>query len=517
MIDRTRLRTPPEHLGLLCEPTPAHLRASLQAAPGAFPDAPLLDSRLAQVRADLRRALALPESRPIVATGHQAEYFHAGVFAKTVAAHALAERAGGTAVFVTVDADLPKTQRLVLPETTPHGLRRVEVLIPGCEPQLPYESQPRIPRSDWLQFFATLASLHEFRDRALLDTFARAFLTIDDPNPVYCAALARGHAAVAGALGLSGIVDLRLSHLASTAAFRAYVATFLLAPQRTAEAYNAAQHAYRATHGVRATGRPVPPLLVRGDTVELPFWVLRPDEPRRRLFVRTVGDDVELATDNRVLGAMPRAALAEYAYHVQPWPLERAGGWHLRPRALTLSGFLRLVLADAFIHGIGGAKYDEMTEGFLAACFGVSLAPLGCVSATVHLPLPQEGVTEAHVRAARHRSRDLRFNPQRHVRGIPDRLQRQRSELVRQSHELRAHQRRNAEARRLVFLELRRLNTRMLEHDPWRAAEYDEHVAALEARLRIDSIARDREYFYALHVQETLAVLVARIRALFLD
>lgn len=52
----------------------------------------------------------------------------------------------------------------------------------------------------------------------------------------------------------------------------------------------------------------------------------------------------------------------------------------LRPKAITLTLFLRKK-CDLFIHGIGGAKYDEITD-YIACRMGWKLAPYGVVSAT---------------------------------------------------------------------------------------------------------------------------------------
>ena len=511
LIQYERLVTPREHLGVLIEPAAARLHTLLEEPlDERFAAIPLLGTTLGELRTQLRETLQL--TGPVILSGHQAEFVHAGVFAKTMAAHALAARTGGQAVFLTVDSDVPKATQLAVPEATPGGLRRVDVTIPGCDPHQPFEFQPPTPRASWLQFFATLAALHRLRDQALLDTFARAWLTTDDPNPPYCDALTRAQSAAEAALDLPGVRELRMSHLCATAAFRAFVARMLLDAPRCASAYNAAQTAYRQRHRVRAAGRPVPPLHIGADAVELPLWVVRPDEPRRRLLTVQRGDVLELATDNRVLGHLRCADLARAGMHSEPWPLER-DGWHIRPRALALSAFARYFLADLFIHGVGGAKYDEMMEDFATEFFGVEPGPACCVTATLYLPLPRSGLQPVDIATARHQSRDLRFNPQRHIRPAPAELLRERTELVRRAEDLRRHQPREHGDRRLVFREIRRINEQMLGSDPWRAAEYDQRIQTLEAQRKLDRIALDREYFYALHPRTALAELAAKIRA----
>ncbi|HQL54474.1 MAG TPA: hypothetical protein PLQ87_07185, partial [Phycisphaerae bacterium] len=143
LIRYDRLQTPPEHLAVLVEPPAAQLHALLAEPPAArLAAVPLLDTTLGAGRAALRAELGL--SGPLILTGHQAEFFHAGVLAKTIAAHALAARLGAQAAFLTVDSDVPKTAQLALPQTTSRGLRRVDVSIPGCDPQRDFESQPRV-------------------------------------------------------------------------------------------------------------------------------------------------------------------------------------------------------------------------------------------------------------------------------------------------------------------------------------------------------------------------------------
>ena len=506
VIRYERLSVPPEHLGVLVEPAAAGILDAIRTPPA---DAPCLDTTLAVLRAGLQARLELHP--PVIVTGHQPEFFHAGVFVKSIAADVVAHAHGGQAVFLAVDSDVPKATRLVFPQQTAHGLRRVEVPIPGCDRGLPFEAQPRETRAAWLQFFASVASLYEPNDQSLLPTFARGWLTTADSSPEYCTAFAAAQEAALAALGVAGTRERRMSHLCTTPEFRVFAAWLLLSAPRVAEAYNAAQAAYRRRHRVRTRGRPVPPLEVVAGRVEVPLWVQQSGQPRRRLFVAPDAENLHLFADETHVGAVRSAEFSRAATHAQPWALEREG-WQLRPRALALSAFARLFLADLFIHGIGGAKYDEMMEDFITAVLGVPPGPVCCVTATAYLPLPHSGVGASDIAAARHRSRDLRCNPQRHLTGVPAELVRQRTELVRQAGELRTRQPQDHAARAAVFQALRRLNEQMLQLDPWRGAEYDQQVQTLESQWQTDRLARDREYFYALHPRETLEKLAAGVR-----
>ena len=52
-----------------------------------------------------------------------------------------------------------------------------------------------------------------------------------------------------------------------------------------------------------------------------------------------------------------------------------AAGIRLRTRALTTTMFARFLLGDLFVHGIGGAKYDELGDEIARGFFGDRARP----------------------------------------------------------------------------------------------------------------------------------------------
>lgn len=508
LIRYDRLVAPANHGAVLVEPpNPVRLVAPCDDATDTLS---ILDTTRSALRTSLRTRLNL--ATPVIATGHQPAFVHAGVFAKNVAVDHLVRKTGGSAVFITVDSDLPHATQLVLPQSTSAGLRRVNARIPDIDPRRPYEAQPHTPRDHWLQFFARFASLYEFYDRSLLREFAYAWLTIDDREPDACDAMTRARQATERTLGFTPLTDVRISTIATMPEFRTFVAHCVLHAERLAAAYNQALAGFRRRHRVRAAGRPVPALTRTSDTIELPFWLVRADGPRNRVFARRHDDTIALLAENTAIQEFRVDTLACSSTHDQPWQLEHAG-WGVRPRALTLSLFARMFLSNLFIHGIGGAKYDEMMEEFAAEFFGHEPGPTCCVTATLHLPFDHKPVASADIVAARRRARDIRYNPQRHLTHPPANLIARRAELIRRSDELRAQRPRDRAMRRTVFNEIRRVNERILEADPWRAAEYDHQIEQLEAEAAVNDVALDREYFYALHPRAALDELIATLRS----
>ena len=231
------------------------------------------------------------------------------------------------------------------------------------------------------------------------------------------------------------------------------------------------------------------------------------------MLVAAGGGCLELYADHQPLGSEPLSRLRCAEKLAGGFQIEREG-WHLRPRALTLSAFTRLFLSDLFVHGIGGAKYDEMTEDFIRRSFGVHLPPACCVTATAHLPLPRHGIGPEGVAAVRHARRDLQFNPQRYLHDLPRGLLRRRKELIAESNRLRSESRRERPVRRRTFETIRAVNHELLRCDTKRVTELECQWRLQEHRRRSDRIALEREYFFALHPRRTMEELVCRIRAM---
>ena len=87
----------------------------------------------------------------------------------------------------------------------------------------------------------------------------------------------------------------------------------------------------------------------------------------------------------------------------------------MRSRALTNTLYARLFVADLFIHGIGGGKYDELTDAIIHRYYGFEPPRFMVLSATLLLPLPRSPARPEHCQRLARELRDLHWNPQRHL------------------------------------------------------------------------------------------------------
>jgi hypothetical protein len=320
----------------------------------------------------------------IVASGHQPELYHPGVWVKDFLLQRLADGTGAAALDLVVDSDGFDAVGVHFPcISTEVRSCRVNLALgtpDGCFACAPVPSDAAIrefrravedgleslPDADAARHFGGFCdgmegAAREARNLAELVTIAR-----------------RRYESAAG----SGYLELPVTSLARSRAFATFVAHLALDARGFAGAYNAALGAYRERNGTRSAAQPFPDLAVDSGTVELPLWVL--GASRRTVRVRT-GAGAALFADGKVLcdlGDDPGVAVDRLL----------ASGVTLAPKAIALTLFARLFVADLFIHGIGGGRYDEVADEVALRYFGVKAPPFAVASLTVHL---RSGVREA--------------------------------------------------------------------------------------------------------------------------
>lgn len=362
---------------------------------------------------------AIDPDTPVVVTGHQPELMHAGVWLKNFAAAEASRATGGVSLNLVIDGDRCKRTSILVPGGSPAEPRLTPVEFDDPAAAVPWEERGVVDRG----LFGS------FADRVL--EAGRSLLNHPVVESWWPMAMERVDATGRIGLGFAqarrlaeqewGVRNLELpqSELCQTTAFRQFVVAVLSDLPRFAAAYNASLADYRHAHGLRNAAQPAPDLAKIGPWQQAPFWLwTAKDSQRRPLFARLEPQDggVIVVTDQRGFerrldcrddGA---AAVAELA----GW---EAAGMKLRSRALTTTMFTRLAVADLFIHGIGGAKYDEVTDAIVERFFGVTAPPFAVLSGTLLLPIGVAARREYLELPGdlRHALRELRYHPERAV------------------------------------------------------------------------------------------------------
>ena len=359
-------------------------------------------------RRALRQELAGADHGPIVATGHQPEFIHPGVWAKHVVAGRLARGAGGRAVNLVVDSDAPNDVRLPIPSMESGSLELRSLRFADVPVGTSYEDFP----------FADGDAIRRLRSQvceAMGDRFGASLM------PAYLDALNEAPDAddwvgqtmhARKTLERSMGIDM-IEHRVSRVWVGPLLGEMIGNAHRFAACHNAALADYRKRYRIRSPQRPIPDLAMDGPRCEVAAWVQQGAEPRRRLFVERVADTVKLFAGTQRIATWSVGRLSDWDRARED--LRGLSEFRFRPRALTLTLWARLCLCDLFIHGIGGAKYDRITDRLIECYFGIPAPAIACVSATLLLDLPHENVTADALRQSRQRLRSLHYNPQRHL------------------------------------------------------------------------------------------------------
>lgn len=436
----------------------------------------------------------------LIVTGHQPELFHPGVWVKNFAAANLARAGGGLALNLIVDNDIPKAAGIRVPTAVDGGLlRTVPVDFDEWQGEIPYEDWNVADEETFASFGTRARSIlaDAVADPLIDDFWPRAIRRRDDVDTIGLRfSLARRE--IEAAWGFHNL-ELPLGRVCQTDSFLWFASHLLAQLPRYQQIHNACLDEYRAAHHIRSRHHPVAGLARQDDWFEAPFWIWRASSPRRRaLLARRSGKTVDLriAGESDNLASLPLPVDGEACCAVERLRDLPAQAVRLRTRALTTTMFARYFLGDLFIHGIGGAKYDELGDEISRRFFGSEPPGYLALSLTLRLGIPGGPETSDDLHAVDRALRDLIFNPDRHLdEPYPDKL-RNTIEAKRAALAAPVTTRGERIARTQA---LRRCNLAM---QPWVEKEREglrSRRQAILASLRSNRIARNREFAAVLH------------------
>lgn len=354
----------------------------------------------------------------LVLAGHQPELFHPGVWAKNFALAALGKSVGAAAINLIVDGDVLDRPTIRVPTGTIGAPRVEEVAFDGETEPMPYESR-RIADRATFESFGRRASevVRPLVKSPLLETFWPLVLDEAKRSDLIGECFARARHRLEDDWGLETL-ELPQSAMCELPSFGRFTSRLLADLPAFHEAHNGALDDYRRAEKIRSAGRPVPRLVHDGEWWETPFWVATIEEPRRRrAFARRVGNTIELTDRGQFtvkLSLTSEPSLDGAAAALAELPRR---GIKLRSRALITTMFARFVLGAPFIHGIGGGKYDELTDE-IAHRFGVGVPPpFAVVTATKQLPIARTKSDKNEPATLRHRLWELDYHPETFLDG----------------------------------------------------------------------------------------------------
>ena len=422
---------------------------------------------LASIRRQTRLSIGLDPDRPVLATGHQAQIWHPGILAKDLSLAAASEvHEDLQTVHFIADHDANDGGLISLPSGSGPSLQRLEWrALPSaqglCARDRPAGMASSPPAGEFLP--SVLAGIDSIRE------------ALEAHRDAESLAMQIGAATASLAAPFTGSIPRRsMSGLLESPIGEWLLDRLMSDPTAAARSHDVAIEAHR-NHRAKDRGgrtpRAVARLLGQGPRLELPLWRSTPD------------------------GRVP--VFAD----------EKIEPGELRPRAMLATALCRLGACDGFVHGLGGAIYDEAMELWISNWLGGdiagSLAPAFVATATCRLPLVAPIFDREADPTFLHR---LRNDPDLGSEGSG-----RRDELLAAITEAP----RRSLARRQAYL---RLRARV------QAAREDQaaRLEAVEARVRAQAdsqsssmIAEDRTWAFPLHEARALKTLGSSIRASF--
>jgi hypothetical protein len=356
---------------------------------------------------------------PLFMAGHQPELFHPGVWVKNFALHGLAHRHQGVAINLIVDNDTAKSTALRVPappsETFawPH---LVSVPYDRWGAETPYEELAVSDEELFASFAERVQSvLGPWGYQPIVTKVWQEVSKQAGQTSLVGERFTRARRTLERHWGCHNL-EVPVSRICQTPSFALFVCHLLANLARFHALYNESVHSYRREHGLRSRNHPVPDLAEENGWLEVPLWAWHGGQSRRgRLMAQVEGDRILLRVGQQDSPSLPLAVGGHIEAAVEAWlGLERAG-YKIRSRALTNTLFARLFLCDLFVHGIGGGKYDELTDELMRRFYELEPPSFMVLSGTLLLPLPSYPATASTVQSLGRAWRDLHYNPERHM------------------------------------------------------------------------------------------------------
>ncbi len=452
---------------------------------------------------------------PVLLAGHQPEFFHPGVWFKNFALDQMARRFEAIAVNLTIDSDTLKTPAVRVPTGSIEEARFQEIQFDKRTDDWPFEERALRDESTLQSFPARAAkAMRGLVDDPLLMSFWPRVVDRARATNNLGSAIAQSRHQLEGEWGLSTL-EIPQSRVCDFESFRWFACDLLARLPEVWEIYNDAVRQYRQTHRIRSASHPVPNLSAADGWFEAPFWIWQEHAPRRRrLFARQDGGEIVLSNRDDLELRLPLNADQDASGAVAALAEARRRGIKIRTRALLTTLFARLVLGDLFLHGIGGAKYDELTDLLISRLFGCQPPGFMVLSATLHLPIRHEQVSEDDRRQVDHETRELEYHPERFL------LQRaaQRSSLAGDVAEWIEEKSRwvettptRANARQRCH-RIRELNVALARSADSERRELLRRREFLMDRLQSEAVLSWREYAFCLYPKQTLRDFLLEFR-----
>ena len=444
----------------------------------------------------------------IILTGHQPTLFHAGVWFKNFCLDHIAKRTQSLAINLIIDHDLVKSTSIKVPSQSRNNvtLKTIAYDLSGASNRI--ETTGIQDENLFHSFPQRVADqLAVFVEDPILESFWE--LVQQAPTDVMGHKFSQARHQLENRMGMNSL-DVPFSTLCRGASFAGLLLHVMKNAARFRNVYNAAVCEYRKVHRIRNPGHPVPELEILSDRIELPLWSWTSSTAKRqRLFCQATAEQLILSDlpSTFELKLDLTASPSECVEQIQAW---QQTDIQFRPRALLTTMFSRLFLGDLFIHGIGGGKYDQVTDQIICNFFGQQPPIFLIATATLGLPVPLPIDGSTAIAAATVDMRHLQFAPDKYLRRLQQQgiiLDSQQAALLIEKQQLLQDSR--AKTDKLAWHHaIQKINQDIRNTLSDTAEQLSSHRQQLEKTQNERALLQSREFPFVLFPLKTLVTLL---------
>lgn len=372
-----------------------------------------------------------PAYQYIIQSGHQPLFFHPGIWIKNIFLNEflkspLPDKSLGLNIIL--DNDICKDLNLSLPVLSSNGnlkLEKVNFLSSNLTPNLPFEEYP-CPSLELISKF-NRDIIHrlkplESENKDILNNFKNFAQCLENSSRLCSRNYTRVN--LGEFLGLArrlyeqeiepAYLEIPFSQICDSDEFLSFFLEIIKNIKSFSKIYNNKLDEYRKLFKIRNRAQPSPNLMIKENLIEAPFWIWKEGDQRRKVFILREKEGNYLYNDSYgkifLIEKDSLKSLSSLKIFLKEKKLK------IRPKALLLTLYNRLFISDLFIHGLGGAKYDLVTDEIIRKFFKVEPPHFLVVSCTLHLNFKSSsGASDSKISALKKKIRDLEFNPERYV------------------------------------------------------------------------------------------------------
>ncbi len=449
--------------------------------------------------------------KDIIQTGHSPALAHPGVMIKHRLVNSIAKKVNGVGINMVVDNDASNDNCLNIPDINgpDSSVERIEYL-PGLR-NLAFE-EIRYADSTQLTAFkeSVLKALHNPDMRKTFEGFMDVVLKLAGETLQFSDLFTYARHTFLARFGVSNL-EIPVSLISETDSFLNFFLHITAHSRSFVEIYNAKLREYRTLKRISSKANPLPDLMVKENIVEMPFWIWKRDEPRKSLFVSIANESrISILSENETVTHFDFGERGNSSENLERLKEVISKGIKIRPKAIVNTMYSRMFISDLFIHGIGGAKYDLITDEIIRVLFGVEPPSYATISATLHLPYKLFDVSQEDVKELKCIIKDMGYNPDRYASDKIMEDAEMRS-MISEKKDLIAKELHDTKSKHLTFDRIKQLNRLMKDKIIPLIEEKEKEMENLEKKLRYNSIVTNRDYPFCIYPQSMLCELFTLI------